>query len=176
MVAKYLEVILLHSVSQLEKLWDYRNSACKVSVLKSIEKNEILVCSREIQTKSKFRFENCRMSCFMWSSICERRGAPRLQSVWSWEVKHDGGLSGDMWLWLNLSKVGDVARWVRWAGLMKRRSKGWIFFHASKHHFQPLSKCSTLALVHFLAIQIEKSSGKFYCKAISYLALSSLLL
>ena len=33
MVAKYFEAILLHSVSQLEKLWYYRNSACKVSVL-----------------------------------------------------------------------------------------------------------------------------------------------
>ena len=37
--------------------------------------------------------------------------------------------------------------WVRWAGLKMRRSKGEIVFLVSKHHFEPHSKCSTLALL-----------------------------
>ena len=33
--------------------------------------------------------------------------------------------------------------------------KGIIFFLVSKHHFQPHSKCSTLALMHFFTLQLK---------------------
>ena len=62
-MAKYLEAILLHSVSQLEKLWDYRNSACKVSVLFKKMKFQFVHERFRLNPSSDLQTAGCLVSC-----------------------------------------------------------------------------------------------------------------